>query len=164
MTVHAGYNLVASEGTVPQFAQGDETETAGGARYRYCKANGAIAAYQLCHVSSAGVATPSTTTLVGTPARPTDYCIPQFAVADGEYFWGAIGPFTLREDNVTTFKVLAALNCAADVKLYTTGVAGVADDSATTAIVAGLALTETITTARAANCVATQRLVAFSEL
>lgn len=164
MTAHAYANLTASDGTTAKSRLGDTFRAAGGAEYTYCLASGAIAAYALSHVTAAGLAIESTTTLVGTAARPTALVIPQFAVADGEYFWGASGPFQLREDGSTTFKVKAALNCATSVRLYTTGTAGVVDDSATTGNVAGLSLTETITTADAADCVAVQRLVSFCEL
>lgn len=158
------YNLTSSDGTTAQAGLGDEAMI-GGSRYKYCLCNAstALAAYALCHISAAGLVTESTTTLVGTAARPTGYCIPQFAVAVSEYFWAPIGPFRVREDGSTTFKVLAA-NAATSVRLYTTGTAGVVDDAVTTGLVAGLALTETVTTQEAADCVAAQRLVAFCEL
>jgi len=159
------YNLTTSDGTVAQAQLGDEVNI-GGATYKYCKASGALAQYALCHISAAMLAVQSTTALVGTVARPTGYIIPQFAVADTEYFWGAVGPFYLREDNVTAFKVLAQTLCATAVKLYTTTTAGELDDSVTTAIVGGLQLSATnsagVTVATA--CVAHTRLVAFCEL
>jgi hypothetical protein len=156
------YNLTSSDGTTAQFALGTEIQV-GGARYKYCIAEGAIAAYACCLIEADQDAIEATTTLVGTAARPTGLIIPQFAVADEEYFWGPIGPFYLREDGVTTFKVLAA-NAATSVRLYTTGTAGVLDDAVTTGLIAGLALTETVTTQEAADCVAVQRLVSFCEL
>lgn len=149
------YNLTSSDGTTAQ-AQLGQTCTVKGANYQYFKANGAIAAYAACTVSNAFLAAEGTTTTSG--AKPTAVCIPQFAVADGEYFWAPVGPFYLREDDSTTFKVKAALNCAGSVKLYTTATAGVVDDSATD-LIAGLCLTETITTAEAADCIAVQTLV-----
>jgi hypothetical protein len=161
MTTLAMQNLTASDGTTPQFGLGDEYQVNGN-RYKYLKAEGALAAYALCYYDAALDAREATTTLVGTPARPTGFCIPQFAVADEEYFWAPIGPFYLNKDG-TTFKVLAA-NAATSVRLYTTGTAGVADDAVTTGLVAGLFLTETVTTQEAADCMAVQRLVSFCEL
>lgn len=154
-------NLTSSDGTTPQAGLGDEYNE-GGNYYKYCKAEGALAAYALCYYDAVLDAREATTTLVGTPARPTGFCIPQFDVADEEYFWAPIGPFSTKFDG-TTFKVLAA-NAATSVRLYTTGTAGVCDDAVTTGLVAGLALTETVTTQEAADCVAVQRLVSFCEL
>lgn len=148
-------NLTSSDGTTAQAELGAEYVTKG-AHYRYFQASGAIVAYSLCTVSNAMVAVEGTTTTSG--AKPTACCIPQFAVADGEYFWAPVGPFYLREDGSTKFKVLSAANCAGSVKLYTTDTDGTVDDSATD-LVAGLTLTETITTAEAADCIAVQRLV-----
>ena len=163
MTNLAMYNLTSSDGTTAQAGLGDEIDV-GGARYRYVKASGAVAAYACCHVTAAGLAIEATTTLVGTAARPTTICIPQFALATDEYGWAPVGPFgPFREDGATKFKVLAA-NAATSVRLYTTGTAGVLDDAVTTGLIAGLSLTETVTTQEAADCVAATRLVSFCEL
>lgn len=156
------YNLTSSDGTTAQAGLGNEVFVKGN-RYKYVKANGAVAAYACCLINASGEAIEATTTLVGTAARPTALCIPQFALATGEYGWAAVGPFRLREDGSTTFKVLAA-NAATSVRLYTTATAGVLDDAVTTGLIAGLALTETVTTQEAADCVAVQRLVSFCEL
>lgn len=146
-------NLTSSDGLTAQAGLGDTYNTQG-ATYMYfrCNASAGIAIYSACSVSNAWLAAVGTTTTSG--SKPTLFCIPQFAVAVNEYFWAPIGPFYLREDGVTAFKVLAALNCADSVKLYTTGVDGVVDDSATD-LITGLLLTETITTARAATCIST---------
>lgn len=153
-----------SDGTTAKILAGlgDEYQF-GGARYKYIRASGATAAYACCHITAAIRAIEITTTLMGTVARPTGICIPQYSLADGEYGWAPIGPFYLREDGSTTFKVLAA-NAATSVRLYTTATAGVLDDAVTTGNIAGLSLTETVTTQEAADCVACQRLVSFCEL
>lgn len=153
--LHAGYNITASDGTVAQAALGD-TMNVCGATYMYFIADGTIAIYSACTVQNDLDAEEATTTTSG--AKPSLVCIPQFAVADNEYFWAPVGPFFFRENGSTTFLVNAALNCATSVKLYTTATDGVVDDSATD-LIAGLFLTETITTARAANCMAAQQLV-----
>lgn len=156
MTVQAGYNLTSSDGTTAKFGLGDIANICG-AVYQYFIADGSIAAYSLCTVQNDFDAEEGTTTTSG--AKPTLCCIPQFAVADNEYFWAPIGPFgPYREDGTTTFKVNAAALCAASVKLYTTATDGVVDDSATD-LVAGLCLTETLVGAEAADCIAVQRLV-----
>lgn len=163
MTALAGYNLSSSDGTEAKFGLGDEINVCG-AQYKYCIAEGAIAANALVLIEADGDAVEATTTNVGTAARPTTLGVPQFAVADEEYFWCPVGPFgPYREDGVTKFKVLAA-NAATSVRLYTTATAGVVDDAVTTGLVAGLSLTETVTTQEAADCVAVQRLVSFCEL
>lgn len=155
MAGHAQYNLTASDGTTSQAALGQMANIKG-AQYMYFIADGAITAYAACSIQNDYDASMLTTTTSG--AKPTLVCIPQFAVADNEYFWAPIGPFFKREDGSTTFKVLSAVSCADSVKLYTTGTDGVVDDSATD-LVAGLLLTETITTAEAADCIAVQILV-----
>lgn len=155
MSGHAQYNLTSSDGATPQATLGQKIDVKGAA-YQYFLADGAITAYDACYIQNDFDASPITTALSG--ARPSGVCIPQFAVADNEYFWAPVGPFFKREDGSTTFKVKAALNCAADVKLYTTATAGVVDDTATD-LIAGLLLTETITTAEAADCIAFQKLV-----
>ena len=162
MTAHAMFNVSASDGLTATAGLGDERTTKGGACYKYCQASGAIAAYALCHITNAMLAIESTTTLMGTVLRPTGLIIPQFAVATLEYFWGAIGPFYLRENGSTTFKVLAA-NAATSVRLYTTATAGVLDDAVTDGLITGLTLTETVTTQEAADCVAVQRLTGFCQ-
>lgn len=155
MAGHAQYNLTSSDGTTAQAALGQVINVKG-ATYMYFIADAAIVAYSACTVQNDYDAEEATTTTSG--AKPTLVCIPQFAVADNEYFWAPIGPFFLREDGVTKFKVNAALNCAGSVKLYTTATDGVVDDTATD-LIAGLLLTETITTAEAADCIAVQTLV-----
>lgn len=163
MAVLADMNLKASDGTIRNFQLGDEADVGGGARWKYVQASGGVAANALCHITAANLLIEGTTTLIGTAARPTTLAVPQFAFLTGEYGWVPIGPFNLREDGVTTFKVLAA-NAATSVRLYTTATPGVVDDAVTTGLVAGLALTETVTTQEAADCVAVSRLVSFCEL
>jgi hypothetical protein len=149
------FNLSAGS-TTQEFKLGTETEI-GGNRYGYYIADGAVAAYAMCTIQLDNDAAEGTTTTSG--AKPTLCVIPQFAVADNEYFWGLIGPFgQYAPDGVTKNKVKAAASCADSVKLYTTATAGVVDDSATD-LVAGLTLTETIVGAEAADCVAVCRLV-----
>lgn len=155
MSGTAQYNFTSSDGATPQAALGQTVEVKG-ATYKYVRANGAITAFQACGIDNNLDATPLTTTTSG--ARPTGVCIPQFAAADNDYLWAPIGPFFLREDGVTTFKVNAAASCVASVKLYTTATAGTVDDAATD-LIAGLLLTETIVGAEAADCIAHQTLV-----
>jgi hypothetical protein len=160
--ITAKYNLTSSDGVaaageVPRVALGTEVEIKGTV-YKYLISSAAIAQYDAVTISNANVAVSGTTTTSG--AKPTLFAVPQFAVAAAnEYFWAPIGPIAATTfDGSTTFKVNAAANCATDVKLYTTATAGVVDDTATD-LVAGLQLTETITTARAANCIAQCRMV-----
>lgn len=158
MTALAKYNLTSSDGTTAAFALGTTIEVKG-ATYQYFIADGAIAAYALCTVQDDWDAQEGTTTTSG--SKPTLCCIPQFAVADNEYFWAPVGPFgPYREDGSTNFKVLALTLCVHDVKLYTTATAGCIDDSATD-LVAGLFLNSTNATGGtvATACQAVQRLV-----
>lgn len=154
------YNLTASDGTTATAAVGQRIEVKG-VTYIYCKATAAtIAAYAVCSGATPAVmkeATTTTATALGTAGGFV--AIPQFAVAASEYFWAPTGPFYLREDGSTTFKVLAA-NVTAGNLLYSTATAGVLDDdsSGSTIPVIGLVLTETVTTQEAADCVAFRQL------
>lgn len=160
MTGQAYYNLTASDGTTATAQVGQEINIKG-ATYMYCKATAAtIAAYSICTGPNPGAmeeATTTTATALGTAGGYA--CIPQFAVAASEYFWAPVGPFYLREDDSTTFKVLAA-NVTAGNLLYSTATDGVLDDTSAGATIPiyGLTLTETVTTQEAADCVSWRRL------
>lgn len=153
---NAMYNLTASDGTTAKAAVGDEAWICG-SLYRYHKATAAaIAAYSACSGATPAVmekATTTTATALGTAGGFA--CVPQFAVAASEYFWAPVGPFYLREDNSTTFKVTAA-NVTAGNLLYSTATGGQLDDdsSGSTIPLVGLVLTETVTTVESADCVA----------
>jgi len=150
------YNLTASDGTTATANVGDIRDVKG-ARYMYFKATAAtIAAYSVCSGATPAAmeeATTTTATALGTAGGFA--CIPQFAVAASEYFWAPIGPFYLREDGATKFKVLAA-NVTGGALLYSTATDGVLDDTSagSTIPIYGLTLTETVTTQEAADCVA----------
>jgi hypothetical protein len=148
------YNLTAGS-TTQEFKLRTQVNV-GGNFYMYSQASAAIAAFALAALTNAGLAAEGDTTISG--AKPTDYVIPQFAVASGEYFWGLCGPFgEYAPDGVTKNRVKAAASCADSVPLYTTATAGVVDDSATD-LLAGLMLTETITGAEAADCIAVAKI------
>lgn len=144
-------NLSASTVDQGPFRLGEIYE-AGDINYMYLHANGAIAQYNLVTIDADFEAADGTSATSGT--RPTRCGISQLTVADNEYFWAPIGPFP----EAAGFQVNAALNCAKDVKLYTTGVDGVVDDTAVD-LIEGLVLTETITTAAAATCEAVKEMV-----
>lgn len=155
--LHGQYNLTSSDGTTPQAGVGDEINVKG-ATYVYCKATAAtIAAYAACSGANPSVveeATTTTVTALGTGGG--FFCVPQFAVAASEYFWAPVGPFYLREDGETSFKVLAA-NATAGAQLNSTATDGVLDDAATKAAI-GLVLTTTVTTQAATGITASKRV------
>ncbi len=157
MTTQAGYNLTSSDGTTAQAGVGDIANICG-AVYQYFKATAAtIAAYSACSGGTPAAmeeATTTTVTALGTGGGLA--CIPQFDVGASEYFWAPIGPFYLREDGSTAFKVLAA-NATAGALLNSTATDGVLDD-ATTKAINGLALSATATTQAATACVAFKQL------
>lgn len=159
MTALAMYNLTSSDGTTAKFQVGTEINI-DGATYMYCKATAAtIAAYSACSgATPAAMEEATTTTANALGTAGGFFCVPQFAVGASEYFWAPVGPFYLREDGVTTFKVLAAALCAAGALLNSTATDGVLDDSSTTAVL-GIALTATVGAAQAATaCVAFRRI------
>lgn len=131
-------NLNASDGQTSTAGIG-ETFECNGATYQYVKANATIAAYQACYILDDGTISLATAALL-TTTKPTNVCIPQFAMASGDYGWAPIGPFFLREDNVTTFKVLSKI-AAKNVAMYGTTTAGSVDDAVTNPKISGLQLT-----------------------
>lgn len=161
----AQYNLTASDGTTAQAAIGQIVEIKG-ARWAYAKASSTVTQYQLCQLDDSGFCAPCTTTTATSTigagsALPAGVGPAQFAVPSGEYFWLPVGPFFLREDDVTKFYVLGAASCVLDVLLYTTGTAGVVDDTsaANTILVRGLRGTTTLTGAAAMPCIASIPLI-----
>ena len=150
MGIQAGPNLEGVD-TVAQAKLGDEY-TAGGNSYTYCQAGEALAAYQLVLLSATFSAIECAT---GDVVGPAMAGVTQFAVASGEYFW-LPRKFNKKLDG-SAFYVNGAASCATNVKLYTTATPGVVDDTATT-LVNGLHLTETLTGAAAATCVAVSPL------
>ena len=132
-------SLLSSDGTTSQ-AQLLEEATVKGARYLYVKANAAIAAFQACYVLSDGTISLATPALL-TTTRPTRVVIPQYAFASGEFGWAWCGPGYLREDDVTTFKVLSKI-ATANVAMYAVAATpGTVDDAVAAPIIAGLFLT-----------------------
>lgn len=107
--------------TTREFALGTEVEGSDGNTYRYVQAQGALAIGDCCRLLETGEADPATTTTSG--VVPTQYVFPQVVFADDEFGWAVI-----RGEN---FLCHAAASCAADVKLYTSGNAGIVDDSST---------------------------------
>lgn len=157
MTAIAQYNLTESDGTTAKYQVGTEINIEG-ATYMYCKATAAtIAAYSACSGATPAAMEEATTTTANALGTAGGYfCAPQFSVAASEYFWAPVGPWYLSWDGVTKIKVLAA-NAAAGALLNSTATDGVLDDASTTAVI-GIALTETVTTQEAADCVAFRRV------
>ena len=160
MSVHAYVNLSAPE-DVATAAPGDEFDAPHGARYVYVQASAAIDAFSLCRITSTNTVAESTASDL-TTTRPANVCIPQFAVANAQYCWAPIGPFKLREDNVTTFKVLSKV-ANANVAMYGTTTAGSVDDAVSNPPIQGLTLTAACAVDDTATaCVASQRLTVNS--
>lgn len=118
--------------TVKQFPLGTEKSATDGNTYVYIEADEAIDAYAACRFLEDGGSDELTTTNSG--AVPTQVVVPQQAIASGSFGWAVAKGLS--------FSVLAAANCAADVKVYTTATAGVIDDAATD-LIQGLRLNAT---------------------
>lgn len=151
VTSKVGVDLDAVDSS-PVHTLGEIVCTSNGAEYQYVRADEALAQYAAVKIDDDFECSELTTTLSG--AEPTRVGVPQIAFADTEYGWVAIsGPLT----------VLAAANCAADVKVYTTATAGVIDDAATD-LVQGLKLTAACGGAQAATAAfASCRMVTNSQ-
>jgi len=111
-------------------AVGDVFQDRKGGVWVYGHASGAIDQYAACTIDEAGEIAELTTTTSG--AVPSAICIPQVSMTDDYYAWAYRGSLGGSVD-VDSVKVLAASNCAADVKLYTTSTAGVLDDATSSA-------------------------------
>ena len=116
--------------------------TSGTGEYVLIQAQGAVTQYALCVILAGYEAAQATTTNV---ANNSNACIPQVALADNHYGWGLVSG---------KGKVRGAASCAANAALYTTATAGVVDDASTNGGVSGLVLTETLTDAADADCIA----------
>lgn len=121
-------DVLADATSTAKHAVGDKFEDRKGGVWVYGHASGAIDQYAACTIDEAGEIAELTTTTSG--AVPTAVCIPQVAMTDNYYAWAFRGSNGGSVD-VDSVKVLAASNCAADAKLYTTATAGVVDDAAT---------------------------------
>lgn len=113
-------------------------------QYVQCNSSTAVAVYDAVKVDDDFTIASLTTTISG--SEPTAVGVAQIAFATSEYGW------VLRMGKGT---VNAAASCAQDVKLYTTGTAGVVDDSATD-LISGLKIITTITSAAATPFYATE--------
>lgn len=156
MSVQAYVNLNAAE-TTPTAGLGDEYETADGAVYKYVQASAAVDAYSLCRITSTNTIAESNATDL-TTTRPAVVCIPQFALAQNQYGWVPVGPFTLREDGSTPFYVLSKI-ANASVVMYGSATAGSVDDAVTNPPIRGLTLTASQAVDDTATaCIAVSRL------
>lgn len=161
-------NLTSSDGTTQQAQIGSVYES-NGCMWVYCLATAAaIDAYSACSGSLAAgpgavqSATTTTATALGTSGGFA--CVPQFAVAASEYFWGLVASENgVTWDNSTTTKVLAA-NVTAGNLLYSTATAGVLDDdsSGSTIPLIGAILVTTVTT-QAATAFKTFRQIGWAK-
>lgn len=129
-----------------------------GGEWIYAQADEAIAAHDLCKISTAATAQAEPVAAGDIDALVPKLGIPQVALADGEYGWFWRGPGGGVGFGI---KVNAALNCAQDVLLFATATDGVVGDAVVTDdCIAGLTICATITTAAAAECYATIPLAA----
>lgn len=102
-------------------------------QYIYVRAAEAITAFSLCLIADSGAGTVTMST-GGASTVPRAYCVPQVAMANGEYGWA------VRMGENFTIRTGAA--CAANVKVYTHATAGTIDDVSTTqTLIQGLQLT-----------------------
>lgn len=106
------------------------------AKFKYVKASGTVAAFDIVKIEKDGTVAGLTTTLSG--AIPTAGGISQTGLTAGQYGW----VFVKGGGTGKGIKVNALTLCAADVKLYTTATAGKVDDTATD-LIQGLILVST---------------------
>lgn len=138
-----GISTAASK-KIPQYALGTKLLFNDGV-YQYVKAAGAITQYDLVKIQNDFTIVSGTTTVLPSTEPAKVGVSNQSALLTDECAWIFVGP------GLVTVNVAAS--CVQNVKLYTTAVAGVVDDSATT-LINGLKLITTITLAAASPCIA----------
>jgi len=131
----AGVDLTVVD-TSKKHRLGVEVQGSDGNTYIYIQANesvdGSIDQYAACVFYDNGKADELTTGDVG-GTLPGKVVVPQVSITHNYYGWAV--------SKGLSFSVLAAANCAADVKVYTTSTKGAVDDSASsTDLVEGLRL------------------------
>lgn len=104
-----------------------EVRVVKGAYWMYVKAASAVAKYDACIVHNDYTMEKITTTLASAVIKPV--VIAQFAFAANDFGWAPVGPFFLREDDTSNFKVTVLASAVLDVPLYTTATAGKLDDT-----------------------------------
>ena len=105
--------------TTKEHPLGIELNGLDGNTYVYCQAGETISAAQACILDEASSLLRVNTTR--TASKPCVVAVPQNALASSEYGWAVV--------RGSSFNVIVAANCAADVKLYTTASSGTLDDS-----------------------------------
>lgn len=113
--------------------------------FQFGQANGAVVVYDAVKLDNDGQIAQITTTITGD--EPTGVGLAQVAAADNEYLWVFRG---LGGGSGKGIKANLLINCAQDVRLYTTATAGSLDDTATD-LIANVSLITTITAATAAE-------------
>lgn len=136
---------------------GEEYVDPKGAIYKFVKGAATIALYEWCILSkdtNYTVILLDTDTATSPGYKVGALAVPQHkALTSSLYGWVFIG------NGIFTAKVAAS--CVQDVALYATSTGGVADDSATTSLIAGASLITTVTGAAAASCHAAGRLMSI---
>lgn len=124
-------SLTSDPGNTLSFKVGDTVAGSEGSLWQFVKASAAITAYDCVAIDENGDARPMTKALADTQPRVG---FAQNAIASGHYGWVALYGQNLR--------VRVNLSCAADTNLYTTGTAGILDDTSTTqTLIAGVVIT-----------------------
>lgn len=124
-----------------------------GGHWEYVKASAAVAQYALVTISNALIPLAAEATTTSIAAAPQKLGIAQVAFASADFGWVWRGPGGGVGRGI---KCKLAASCALDVLLCTTATAGVVDDAIVDeSVVAGLKSTATITTAAAAEVIAT---------
>ena len=136
----------------PGFLPGDACYDNLGGIWVFVKAGSAIAVYDLVTISNALIPISASATTTTIAAGPVPLGIAQIAIASGSFGWVWRGPGGGVGHGI---KCNLAASCALDITLYTTGTAGVVDDAnVDESVVCGLKSTATITTAAAAEVIA----------
>lgn len=125
-----------------KFALGTRSEGDNGSTWVYVQASGAIDQYDYVTIDESFQATAGAKTAVDAGHR---IGFAQVAFADNEYGWVAL-------NGASGLKVNAKGACAADIKLYTSAVAGTLDDALTSqSLINGVVLTTAVATATGAR-------------
>lgn len=124
-------SLTSDPGNVLSYKVGDTVAGTDGSLWQFVKAETAITQYDCVAIDESGNAQPITKSLADQQLR---IGFAQVAISNTHYGWVALYGSAL--------SVRVQLSCAADTNLYTTGTAGILDDTSTTqTLIAGVVIT-----------------------
>ena len=137
MTSLSGFNLYAPAGSPTEYGGLGDTVWVGSLCAQHVQASGTIAKGALVLITNGGIATSGTTTTITNAVGQSvakQLGVALYAMVDGDRGIVAVGPWEKNPVDDTPITVLCATGDLQAALQYTTAVAGVVDDTATTKV------------------------------